>query len=87
MSHICDQSYLIIFFNVEPERMDVATASVAPDTDNLYMDLTVNSMVEVSLAAGNSYGIIRWIGFLPGRQELMAGLELVIFILMCYWAD
>ncbi|KAL7396546.1 hypothetical protein ABVT39_007562 [Epinephelus coioides] len=60
----------------EPESMDVDTPPVEPDTDDLYMDLTVNSVVEVTLATGNSYGIIRWIGFLPGGKETMAGLEL-----------
>ncbi|XP_077439768.1 ubiquitin carboxyl-terminal hydrolase CYLD isoform X2 [Vanacampus margaritifer] len=39
-------------------------------------DLGVNSLVEVSLGARTSYGIIRWIGTLPGRAEMMAGLEL-----------
>ncbi|XP_049910334.1 ubiquitin carboxyl-terminal hydrolase CYLD [Epinephelus moara] len=60
----------------EPESMDVDAPPVEPDTDDLYMDLTVNSVVEVTLATGNSYGIIRWIGFLPGGKETMAGLEL-----------
>ncbi|XP_070688473.1 ubiquitin carboxyl-terminal hydrolase CYLD isoform X2 [Pempheris klunzingeri] len=60
----------------EPDRMDVDTSPVEPDTDDLYMDLSVNSVVQVSLGTGNSYGIIRWIGTLPGRQETMAGLEL-----------
>ncbi|XP_049573039.1 ubiquitin carboxyl-terminal hydrolase CYLD isoform X2 [Syngnathus scovelli] len=36
----------------------------------------VNSLVEVSLGTGSLYGIIRWIGTLPGRQDVMAGLEL-----------
>lgn len=39
------------------------------------MDL--NSMVEVTLGNGNCYGIIRWIGFLPEREDMMVGLELV----------
>ncbi|KAM4628850.1 ubiquitin carboxyl-terminal hydrolase CYLD [Polymixia lowei] len=40
------------------------------------MDFSVNSLVEVTLGAGSSYGTIRWIGNLPGREETMAGLEL-----------
>ncbi|XP_044055834.1 ubiquitin carboxyl-terminal hydrolase CYLD isoform X2 [Siniperca chuatsi] len=60
----------------EPESMDVDTPLVDPNTDDLRLDLSVNSVVEVTLGAGNLYGIIRWIGFLPDRQELMAGLEL-----------
>uniref|UniRef100_A0A8C9XT46 ubiquitinyl hydrolase 1 n=1 Tax=Sander lucioperca TaxID=283035 RepID=A0A8C9XT46_SANLU len=49
---------------------------VEPNTDDLYLDLSVNSLVEVTLGKGSSYGIIRWIGSLPTRQETMAGLEL-----------
>lgn len=47
-----------------------------------YTHLDVNSMVEVTLGAGNLYGIIRWIGKLPEREEIMAGLELVCFDLI-----
>lgn len=79
ISHMCDRSDPNIFFTVEPESMDVGTPPMEPDSDDLYTDLTVNSVVEVTLGAGNSYGIIRWIGTLTGRQEVMAGLELVIF--------
>ncbi|XP_070764624.1 ubiquitin carboxyl-terminal hydrolase CYLD [Enoplosus armatus] len=61
---------------VPAESMDVDTALVDPNTGDLYMGLSVNSMVEVTLAEGNSYGIIRWIGTLPDLQETMAGLEL-----------
>lgn len=61
--------------------MDTGTPTAEPNTDDLYMDLSVNSLVEVTLANGNSYGIIRWIGTLPGRQEVMAGLELVMCLL------
>lgn len=67
--------------------MDIDTALEEQNTDYLYMDLSVNSLVEVTLGSGNSYGIIRWIGTLPDRQEIMAGLELVIFLLTCYCAD
>ncbi|KAF6716941.1 Ubiquitin carboxyl-terminal hydrolase CYLD [Oryzias melastigma] len=55
----------------EPERIDFDTT---PPED--YTNLDVNSMVEVILGKRNSYGIIRWIGKLPGREETMAGLEL-----------
>ncbi|XP_038570967.1 ubiquitin carboxyl-terminal hydrolase CYLD isoform X1 [Micropterus salmoides] len=60
---------------VPADSMDVDTTLVDPNTD-LYMDLSVNSVVEVNMGAGNLYGIIRWIGNLPGRPEIMAGLEL-----------
>lgn len=54
------------FFTVEPDI-----------PENLYTDLTVNSVVELTLADRNVYGIIRWIGMLPERAEMMAGVELV----------
>ncbi|XP_071394811.1 ubiquitin carboxyl-terminal hydrolase CYLD [Centroberyx affinis] len=60
----------------ESERMDIDTPLAEPDIDAHHMGLGVNSLVEVKLSAGNSYGTIRWIGTLPGRQETMAGLEL-----------
>lgn len=78
------QSYPNTLFTVEPESMDIGTSPTDPDTDDLYMGLTVNSMVEVTLCSGNSYGIIRWIGNLPGRPEIMAGLELVTFIFIIF---
>ncbi|XP_022608837.1 ubiquitin carboxyl-terminal hydrolase CYLD-like [Seriola dumerili] len=60
----------------DPESMDVESLPVEPNTDDLYMGLTVNSLVEVTLGAGNSYGIIRWIGTLTDSGIIMAGLEL-----------
>ncbi|XP_063357182.1 ubiquitin carboxyl-terminal hydrolase CYLD [Pelmatolapia mariae] len=57
------------------ENMDVDTTPEA-DTDDLYMGLSLNSMVEVTLGLGNTYGIVRWIGKLPDRSETMVGLEL-----------
>ncbi|KAM7012277.1 ubiquitin carboxyl-terminal hydrolase CYLD [Tautogolabrus adspersus] len=60
----------------EAESMDVDTTAVEAHTEDLYLDLTLNSLVEVSVTTGNLYGIIRWIGTLPGRPETMAGLEL-----------
>uniref|UniRef100_A0A667YQ56 Ubiquitin carboxyl-terminal hydrolase CYLD n=1 Tax=Myripristis murdjan TaxID=586833 RepID=A0A667YQ56_9TELE len=58
------------------QKMDVDTPVVEPDAN--YGGLGVNSMVEVDFAAGKSYGTIRWIGYLPGRDEITAGVELVI---------
>lgn len=55
-----------VFFIVEPDI-----------SENLYTDLTVNSVVELTLKDRNAYGIIRWIGMLPDRREMMAGIELV----------
>ncbi|CAK6976420.1 ubiquitin carboxyl-terminal hydrolase CYLD [Scomber scombrus] len=60
----------------EAEGMDFDTSQVETNTDDIYTNLTVDSVVEVTLATGNGYGIIRWIGTLPDRQEIMAGLEL-----------
>nr|XP_057929394.1 ubiquitin carboxyl-terminal hydrolase CYLD isoform X2 [Doryrhamphus excisus] len=57
----------------ESELIDHEPPAVEKKCDS---GLGVNSLVEVSLGTGNAYGIIRWIGTLPGRQELMAGLEL-----------
>ncbi|KAK9519743.1 hypothetical protein VZT92_022452 [Zoarces viviparus] len=56
----------------EPESMDVDTTPVEKYSGGL----SVSSMVEVDLAKGTSYGIIRWTGTLPGCPETMAGLEL-----------
>ncbi|XP_071774514.2 ubiquitin carboxyl-terminal hydrolase CYLD [Centroberyx gerrardi] len=58
------------------ECMDIDTSLTEPDIDAHHMGLSVNSLVEVNLSGGNSYGTIRWIGTLPGREETMAGLEL-----------
>ncbi|KAG8003403.1 Pituitary adenylate cyclase-activating polypeptide type I receptor [Nibea albiflora] len=58
----------------EPERMDIDTPPLEQSVDNHFLD--INSLVEVTLGEGNSYGIIRWIGTLPERKDLMAGLEL-----------
>lgn len=77
--HICTKADSNLFFSAGPERMDLDPPALEPN-DSPFTDLSVNSMVEVSLANGNSYGIIRWIGSLPGRVETMAGLELVIFV-------
>nr|XP_020481195.1 ubiquitin carboxyl-terminal hydrolase CYLD-like isoform X2 [Monopterus albus] len=60
----------------DPESMDIDKPPVEPGTDDLHMDLSVNSLVEVTLAAGNSCGIIRWIGTVTDGGPVMAGLEL-----------
>lgn len=67
--------------------MDIDTPPVEANADDPYMGLSVNSLVEVTLAEGNSYGIIRWIGALTDQGKIMAGLELVSFTLTCYCAD
>uniref|UniRef100_A0A3B5LF41 Ubiquitin carboxyl-terminal hydrolase CYLD n=1 Tax=Xiphophorus couchianus TaxID=32473 RepID=A0A3B5LF41_9TELE len=53
--------------------MDIDIPSVEAHTD---LSISLNSVVEVTLGKGNSYGIIRWIGRLPGREDKMVGLEL-----------
>ncbi|XP_067370089.1 ubiquitin carboxyl-terminal hydrolase CYLD isoform X4 [Channa argus] len=58
----------------EPEKMDID--GPAEELNSNDFGLTVNSVVEVNLAQGTSYGIIRWIGTVPGRKETLAGLEL-----------
>ncbi|XP_034035287.1 ubiquitin carboxyl-terminal hydrolase CYLD [Thalassophryne amazonica] len=60
----------------ESQNMDVDAPPVDPDMDTDCLCLGVNSLVEVTLGKGNSYGTIRWIGMLPDREEVMAGLEL-----------
>ncbi|TNN63930.1 Ubiquitin carboxyl-terminal hydrolase CYLD [Liparis tanakae] len=65
----CDSN---VFLAVEPERMDVDTTPVEKDSG----DLSLNSLVEVTLSKGKSYGIIRWIGTVRDSTETMAGIEL-----------
>ena len=72
---------LIQIFTAESEEMNVDEPPVEQNNDDLYTSLTVNSVVEVTLAKGNSYGIIRWIGPLTDKGQIMAGLELVTFTL------
>ncbi|XP_060934365.1 ubiquitin carboxyl-terminal hydrolase CYLD isoform X2 [Limanda limanda] len=60
----------------EAEGMNVDEPPSEQYKDDLYTSLTVNSVVEVTLAKGNAYGIIRWIGNLAEKEEIMAGLEL-----------
>ncbi|XP_029356776.1 ubiquitin carboxyl-terminal hydrolase CYLD isoform X2 [Echeneis naucrates] len=58
----------------EPQSMDTDMLPVKPNNNDL--GLSVNSMVEVTLAKGNSYGTIRWIGTVKDSEKTMAGLEL-----------
>ncbi|KAM3618937.1 uncharacterized protein V6R79_000730 [Siganus canaliculatus] len=60
----------------EDENMDIDVAPLKKDDKGLQSDLSIDSMVELTLGSGNSFGIIRWIGILPGRSETMVGLEL-----------
>ncbi|XP_043985815.1 ubiquitin carboxyl-terminal hydrolase CYLD [Gambusia affinis] len=55
------------------ESMDIDITPVEAHPD---LSISLNSVVEVTLGKGNSYGIIRWIGCLPGREDVMVGLEL-----------
>ncbi|MEQ2307657.1 hypothetical protein AMECASPLE_020605, partial [Ameca splendens] len=55
------------------ETMDIDSPPVEEHTD---LSITLNSVVEVTLGKGNSYGIIHWIGRLPDREDVMVGLEL-----------
>ncbi|KAF7651192.1 hypothetical protein LDENG_00114450 [Lucifuga dentata] len=60
----------------EPESINVDMPSAEPQARVPHAGLSVNSLVEVTLAKGSSYGTIRWIGKIPGNTETMAGLEL-----------
>lgn len=62
-----------------PNQSDPRLVSIAePEiSQSLCTDLTVNSVVELTLEHRSLYGIIRWVGTLPERKELMAGIELV----------
>lgn len=55
----------------------VDSASVEHHQEDLYTDMSLGTLVELTLDAKKLYGIIRWIGTLPDMQETMAGLELV----------
>lgn len=54
--------------------MDIDAPEVETHTDQ---SMSLNSAVEVTLAKGNSYGIVRWIGNLPTREGISVGIELV----------
>lgn len=62
-----------VVYRLTPESKDTETTPVEKDC----ADLSLNSVVEVTLAKGTSYGIIRWIGTPQGCPDTMAGLELV----------
>ncbi|KAJ7986335.1 hypothetical protein DPEC_G00338860 [Dallia pectoralis] len=65
-------------FLLEPERKPLGPADpcLMPPKEIHPSGLNVNSLVEVALGKGPSFGTIRWTGFLPGREGTMAGLEL-----------
>ncbi|XP_010870769.2 ubiquitin carboxyl-terminal hydrolase CYLD [Esox lucius] len=67
-------------FPLEPklnlESLETEDVTIMPAEEIHPLGLNVNSLVEVTLGKGPSYGTIRWIGFLPGREGTMAGLEL-----------
>lgn len=54
----------------------VDSASVEHQQEDLYTDMSLGTLVELTLDAKKLYGTIRWIGTLPDMQETMAGLEL-----------
>lgn len=87
ISHICNESEPNILFTLVAESIDMDTSTLETNTGDMYTGLTVNSAVEVTFMSGNGYGTIRWIGMLPDRQEIMAGLELVRFLQTCYCTD
>ncbi|XP_072540400.1 ubiquitin carboxyl-terminal hydrolase CYLD isoform X2 [Salminus brasiliensis] len=60
----------------ETEQMDTSGSPEIPKHLGGNADIDVNSMVEVDLAKGPTYGTVKWIGYLPGKSDLMAGLEL-----------
>ncbi|XP_019727321.1 ubiquitin carboxyl-terminal hydrolase CYLD isoform X1 [Hippocampus comes] len=70
---------------VEVPLQFVVVGEYPADSDLIALDnraaetesaMGLNSLVEVSLGTRRLYGIIRWIGTLPGQKEIMAGLEL-----------
>ncbi|XP_036417691.1 ubiquitin carboxyl-terminal hydrolase CYLD [Colossoma macropomum] len=60
----------------ETEKMDTSESPEIVKSLGGNADISMNSMVEVDLGKGPAYGTVRWIGHLPGKPELMAGLEL-----------
>lgn len=62
----------------------VDSPSVEHHQEDLYTDLSLGTLVELTLDAKKLYGTIRWIGALPDVPETMAGLELVK---MCSFID
>ncbi|KAL6458112.1 hypothetical protein MHYP_G00333420 [Metynnis hypsauchen] len=60
----------------ETERMDTSESPEITRSLGSNADISMNSMVEVNLGKGPAYGTVRWMGCLPGKPELMAGLEL-----------
>lgn len=59
----------------KPESRDPPSVDHQED---LYTDMSLGTLVELTLEAKKLYGTIRWIGHLPDfGQEIMVGLELV----------
>ena len=50
----------------------------------IHPDLSVGSLVQFPIDGMKIQGVIKWIGCVDGRTELLAGLELVILSL-CIW--
>lgn len=63
-------------YRQEQEKL-VEPPSVEHHQEDLYTDMSLGTLVELTLDAKKLYGTIRWIGTLPDMQETMAGLELV----------
>ena len=57
----------------EPRQLPPLPRLAAP------VDVSMGSAVQFGDSQNPWYGIVRWIGNLPGEQELLAGIELVSF--------
>ncbi len=57
----------------EPRQLPPLPRPAAP------VDVSMGSAVQFGCSQNPWYGIVRWIGNLPGDQELLAGIELVSF--------
>lgn len=61
----------------QQQESPAESASVERHQEDLYTDMSLGTLVELTLDAKKLYGTIRWIGTPPDMQETMAGLELV----------
>ena len=57
----------------EPRQLPPLPRPAAP------VDVSMGSAVQFGGSQNPWYGLVRWIGILPGEQELLAGIELVSF--------
>lgn len=64
---------------VAEQESEVDSPPVEQEED-LYTDISLGTLVELTWDAKKLYGTVRWIGNLPGIRETMAGLELVKYI-------